>query len=178
MILKLKTGNVKIELFPDVAPNHVERIKELANSGKYDNVVFHRVIDGFMAQTGDVKFGNSSDDNFNLQRAGMGGSNLPDLVFYACGVFIGGMGGTLQSASRSMMVRHTTRERATEGFGLYALSGRATAFLAPTLIGIVTAISGDARIGISPLVALFIIGLILLLWVNPKGETETWDTTE
>ena len=101
------------------------------------------------------------------------GSNLPDLVFYACGVFIGGMGGTLQSASRSMMVRHTTTERATEGFGLYALSGRATAFLAPTLIGIVTAISGDARIGISPLVALFIIGIILLLWVNPRGENDT-----
>jgi len=79
MILKLKTGDVKIELFPDVAPNHVSRIKELANSGKYDNVVFHRVIDGFMAQTGDVQFGNSSDNNFNLQRAGMGGSDLPDL---------------------------------------------------------------------------------------------------
>ncbi len=79
MILKLKTGEVKIELFPDVAPNHVERIKELANSGKYDNVVFHRVIDGFMAQTGDVKFGNASNSNFNLQRAGMGGSDLPDL---------------------------------------------------------------------------------------------------
>ena len=79
MILKLKTGDVKIELFPDVAPNHVSRIKELANSGKYDNVVFHRVIDGFMAQTGDVQFGNSNDSNFNLQRAGMGGSELPDL---------------------------------------------------------------------------------------------------
>ncbi len=79
MILKLKTGDVKIELFPDKAPNHVNRIKELANSGKYDNVVFHRVIDGFMAQTGDVKFGNSADSNFNLQRAGMGGSELPDL---------------------------------------------------------------------------------------------------
>ena len=79
MILKLKSGNVKIELFPDAAPNHVNRIMELANSGKYDNVVFHRVIDGFMAQTGDVKFGNSSDNNFNLQRAGMGGSDLPDL---------------------------------------------------------------------------------------------------
>ena len=79
MILKLKTGNVKIELFPDVAPNHVTRIKDLANSGKYDNVVFHRVIDGFMAQTGDVQFGNSEDNNFNLQRAGMGGSDLPDL---------------------------------------------------------------------------------------------------
>tara|TARA_Y100001970_G_scaffold231575_1_gene287904 strand:+ start:3584 stop:4141 length:558 start_codon:yes stop_codon:yes gene_type:complete len=79
MILKLKTGNVKIELFPDVAPNHVSRIKELANSGKYDNVVFHRVIDGFMAQTGDVQYGNSADSKFNLQRAGMGGSELPDL---------------------------------------------------------------------------------------------------
>ena len=79
MILKLKTGDVKIELFPDDAPNHVSRIKELANSGNYDNVVFHRVIDGFMAQTGDVQFGNSSNSNFNLQRAGMGGSNLPDL---------------------------------------------------------------------------------------------------
>ena len=79
MILILKDGDVKIEMFPDVAPNHVIRITELANSGKYDNVVFHRVIDGFMAQTGDVKFGNSSSSDFNLQRAGMGGSDLPDL---------------------------------------------------------------------------------------------------
>ena len=79
MILKLKTGDVKIELYPDVAPNHVNRIKELANEGKYDNVVFHRVIDGFMAQTGDVKFGNSSSKNFDLRRAGIGGSDLPDL---------------------------------------------------------------------------------------------------
>ena len=79
MILKLKDGNVKIELFDDVAPNHVKRIKELANEGKYDSVVFHRVIDGFMAQTGDVKFGNSSNKDFDLRRAGMGGSNLPDL---------------------------------------------------------------------------------------------------
>jgi cyclophilin family peptidyl-prolyl cis-trans isomerase len=79
MILKLKEGDVKIELFPDIAPNHVKRIKELADQGKYDNVVFHRVIDGFMAQTGDVKFGNSSSSNFNLSKAGMGGSDLPDL---------------------------------------------------------------------------------------------------
>ena len=79
MILKLKDGDVKIEMFPDVAPNHVKRITELANSGKYDNVVFHRVIDGFMAQTGDVKFGNSESKNFDLRRAGMGGSDLPDL---------------------------------------------------------------------------------------------------
>jgi len=79
MILKLKDGDVKIELFNDVAPKHVERIKELANSGQYDNVVFHRVIDGFMAQTGDVKFGNSSSNDFDLRKAGMGGSDLPDL---------------------------------------------------------------------------------------------------
>ena len=79
MILKLKDGDVKIELFADVAPNHVKRIKELADSGKYDNVVFHRVIDGFMAQTGDVKFGNSETKEFDLRRAGMGGSDLPDL---------------------------------------------------------------------------------------------------
>ena len=79
MILKLKDGDVKIELFEDIAPNHVKRIKDLANSGKYDGVVFHRVIDGFMAQTGDVKFGNSNSKDFNLKMAGMGGSDLPDL---------------------------------------------------------------------------------------------------
>ena len=79
MILKLKDGNVKIQMLPEVAPNHVKRITELANNGEYDNVVFHRVIDGFMAQTGDVKFGNSSSNSFDLNRAGMGGSNLPDL---------------------------------------------------------------------------------------------------
>ena len=79
MILKLKNGDVKIELFSDTAPNHVKRIKELADAGKYDNVVFHRVIDGFMAQTGDVKFGNSNSNDFDLGRAGMGGSDLPDL---------------------------------------------------------------------------------------------------
>ena len=79
MILKLKDGDVKIELFPDVAPKHVERIKTLANEGKYDNVVFHRVIDGFMAQTGDVKFGNSSLESFNLNKAGTGGSDCQTL---------------------------------------------------------------------------------------------------
>jgi len=79
MILKLKDGDVKIELFKDVAPNHVERIKKLADDGNYDGVVFHRVIDGFMAQTGDVKFGNTNNNDFDLNRAGMGGSDLPDL---------------------------------------------------------------------------------------------------
>jgi len=79
MLLELKDGDVKIEMFPDVAPNHVKRITELANRGKYNNVVFHRVIDGFMAQTGDVKFGNSLSKDFDLTRAGIGGSDLPDL---------------------------------------------------------------------------------------------------
>ena len=79
MILKLKDGDVKIELFEDVAPNHVKRIKKLADSGQYDNVVFHRVIDGFMAQTGDVKFGNSGNSDFNINLAGTGGSELPNL---------------------------------------------------------------------------------------------------
>ena len=79
MILKLTYGDVEIELYPDKAPNHVKRFKELAKSGKYDGVVFHRVIDGFMAQTGDVKFGNSKNENFNLSLAGTGGSDLPNL---------------------------------------------------------------------------------------------------
>ena len=79
MILKLKNGEVKIELFPDVAPNHVKRFKTLANSNKYDGVVFHRVIDGFMAQTGDVDYGNTKNEKFDLNRAGTGSSDLPDL---------------------------------------------------------------------------------------------------
>ena len=79
MILKLKYGDVIIELYPEKAPNHVKRFKTLADGGKYDNVVFHRVIDGFMAQTGDVKFGNTSSPDFNLSLAGTGGSDLPNL---------------------------------------------------------------------------------------------------
>ena len=79
MILKLSHGNVEIELYPEKAPNHVKRFKELAEKGKYNGVVFHRVIDGFMAQTGDVKFGNSNSADFNLSMAGTGGSELPNL---------------------------------------------------------------------------------------------------
>ena len=79
MILELKYGTVEIELFNDIAPNHVKRFKELASSGKYNNVVFHRVIDGFMAQTGDVKYGNESSEEFNLSLAGTGGSTLPNV---------------------------------------------------------------------------------------------------
>ncbi len=77
--MTLKDGKVVIETRPDLAPKHVAQIKQLINEGQYDGVVFHRVIDGFMAQTGDVEFGNSSNDKFNISRAGTGGSNLPDI---------------------------------------------------------------------------------------------------
>ena len=79
MILKLKNGDVLIELFDDMAPKHVERFKMLAKEKKYDGVVFHRVIESFMAQTGDVQFGNSNSENYDLKRAGTGGSKYPDL---------------------------------------------------------------------------------------------------
>ena len=77
--LILKDGTVVIETRPDLAPKHVAQIKKLVSEGQYDGVVFHRVIEGFMAQTGDVKFGNSSKDTFNISRAGTGGSSLPDI---------------------------------------------------------------------------------------------------
>ena len=79
MLLKTKYGDVKIELFSDIAPNHVKRFKTLADSKKFDGVVFHRVIEGFMAQTGDVEFGNSSTERFNLGKVGTGASSLPNL---------------------------------------------------------------------------------------------------
>ena len=79
MILKLDYGEVEIELYPEKAPNHVKRFKKLAEDGKYNGVVFHRDIDGFMAQTGDVKFGNTNSPEFNLSLAGTGGSDLPNL---------------------------------------------------------------------------------------------------
>ncbi|RST86659.1 peptidylprolyl isomerase [Aquibium carbonis] len=78
LILTLKDGDVTIALRPDLAPRHVERIKTLVREGAYDNVAFHRVIEGFMAQTGDVEFGDMSD-GYNARRAGTGGSSLPDL---------------------------------------------------------------------------------------------------
>ena len=78
IILTLKDGEVVIELLADVAPKHAERMKALAREKAYDNVAFHRVIDGFMAQTGDVENGNM-ENNFNLRRAGTGGSAHPDL---------------------------------------------------------------------------------------------------
>tara|TARA_B100000315_G_scaffold187799_1_gene177455 strand:+ start:2072 stop:2626 length:555 start_codon:yes stop_codon:yes gene_type:complete len=79
MILKLKDGDVVIELFKDIAPNHVKRFQDLSKEKRYDGVVFHRVIDGFMAQTGDVQFGNSNLQSYDLKRVGTGGSNYSDL---------------------------------------------------------------------------------------------------
>lgn len=102
------------------------------------------------------------------------GSKLPDIMFFGCGVLIGGFGGTLQAASRSLMVRHTDPRAPTESFGLYGLSGRATAFIAPALIGTITTLSGSARIGVSPVIVLFLIGLVLLRWVKAEGDREKW----
>ena len=78
ILMELKDGTVVIQLLPDVAPGHCDRMKTLARAGAYDNVVFHRVIDGFMAQTGDVKNGNKSKD-YNPRGAGTGGSDMPNL---------------------------------------------------------------------------------------------------
>lgn len=98
------------------------------------------------------------------------GSMIPDITFYICGVLIGGMGGVLQSASRTLMVRHCDPEAPTESFGLYGLTGRATAFIAPFLIGVTTAITGSTQLGVSPLLGLFLLGLFMLRWVNPQGD--------
>ena len=100
------------------------------------------------------------------------GSNLPDILFFVCGGIIGGAGGVIQSASRTMVVRQADHTRMTEAFGLYALAGRATAFLAPSLIAVATDMSGDQRLGISPIVVLFLGGLLMLKWVNPEGGYE------
>jgi UMF1 family MFS transporter len=97
-------------------------------------------------------------------------STLPDRLFMICGALIGAAGGTLQAASRTMMVYQANKERMTEAFGLYALSGRATAFLAPGLVGLFTDVTPSQRLGILPIIVLFLIGLVLLVWVEPKEE--------
>lgn len=113
-------------------------------------------------------FGLTKDSVFGIPTS----QNLPDLLFYVCGAVIGGAGGALQSSSRTMMVRHTSPEKSGEAFGLYALSGKATAFLAPALISVTTALTGSQNIGVLPLIVMFILSLILLSWVSPEGETE------
>jgi UMF1 family MFS transporter len=104
-------------------------------------------------------------------------SNLPDIAFYVLGGVIGAAGGALQSASRTMMVRQADPARMTEAFGLYALAGKATSFVAPFLIGTATYLSGSQQIGISPLIVLFLVGLILLRWVQPEGNRAEWDAS-
>lgn len=98
------------------------------------------------------------------------GSALPDIAFYIIGALIGAAGGVIQSASRTMMVRQADPDRMTEAFGLYALAGKATSFLAPLLIGTVTYVTNSQQIGVSPLIVLFLLGLILLRWVKPEGD--------
>ncbi|MCC1480352.1 MFS transporter [Roseibaca sp. Y0-43] len=100
------------------------------------------------------------------------GSSLPDITFYICGALIGAGGGSLQSASRTMMVRQADPARMTEGFGLYALSGKALAFLAPALVAAVTTLTDSQRMGVTPLIVLFVAGLVLLTFVDPDGEPE------
>ncbi|TCO69578.1 MFS transporter [Rhodovulum euryhalinum] len=112
----------------------------------------------------------SRDSLFGLPVAP--GSNLPDIAFYVLGAAIGAAGGALQTASRTMMVRQSNPARITESFGLYALAGKATSFLAPLSIGIMTGITGTQQAGITPLVVLFLIGLALLVFVRAEGERE------
>lgn len=99
-------------------------------------------------------------------------SRLPDAAFYALGALIGAAGGALQSASRTMMVRQADPARMTEGFGIYALAGKATSFVAPFLVAVTTDLSGSQRLGVTPLIALFLIGLVLLSFVDPEGDRQ------
>ena len=104
-------------------------------------------------------------------------STIPDTVFYVCGAIIGGAGGAVYTASRSMMVRHTHPDRPAEAFGLFALSGKATAFLAPAGITLFTWWTGNTQLGFLPVIFLFLLGLVLLWWVNPEGDRDTWDAS-
>ncbi len=97
------------------------------------------------------------------------GSNLPTLVFFFCGGIIGAAGGSLQSASRTMLVRQAEDGRMAEAFGIYALAGKATSFIAPFLIGVMTVSFDSQRIGVTPVVGLFLVGLVLMLWVRSDG---------
>ncbi|WP_159806155.1 MFS transporter [Litoreibacter roseus] len=100
----------------------------------------------------------------------LAGQSASDVAFYLCGALVGAAGGVIQSASRTMMVLQANPDRMTEAFGLYALAGKATSFLAPALIFITTELTGSSRIGVSPVIGLFLLGLVLLIWVKPDGE--------
>jgi len=97
-------------------------------------------------------------------------SRMPDIAFYIFGALIGGAGGALQAASRTMMVCQANPDRMVEAFGLYALAGKSTSFIAPLSIGLVTSLTGSQQLGVSPLIVLFLIGLFLLVWVKPDGD--------
>ena len=97
-------------------------------------------------------------------------SSLPTIVFYVCGAIIGAAGGSLQAASRTMLTRQADEGRMTEAFGIYALAGKATSFLAPFLIALATDLTGSQRIGVTPVLLLFLAGLVLMLWVRADGE--------
>ena len=97
-------------------------------------------------------------------------SSLPDNLFIFAGACIGAAGGVLQASSRTFLVDQADPARMTEAFGLYALTGKATAFLAPMLIAVFTSLSGSQRLGVSPVIGLFVIGLILLFWVRSSDE--------
>ena len=99
-------------------------------------------------------------------------SSLPDIAFYVCGCVIGAAGGALQSASRTMLVRQANPARMTEAFGLYALSGKATSFIAPAAIALTTDLTNSQRWGVTPLIALFGLGLILMLWVQADRKSD------
>ena len=105
------------------------------------------------------------------------GSGIPDIIFYICGVCIGGAGGAVYASSRSMMVRHTHPDRPAEAFGLFALTGKATAFLAPALITLFTVMTGNNQLGFLPVIFLFLIGLLLLRWVNKDGDRAEWSAS-
>ncbi|GAA4221561.1 UMF1 family MFS transporter [Sagittula marina] len=101
------------------------------------------------------------------------GSLIPDITFYICGAVIGGAGGALYASSRSLMVRHADPDRPAEAFGLFALTGKATAFLAPALITLFTLLTQSNQLGFLPVIFLFLLGLTLLRWVQPEGDLTT-----
>ncbi|RYH04053.1 MFS transporter [Salipiger sp. IMCC34102] len=98
------------------------------------------------------------------------GSSIPDILFFVAGVVIGGAGGATYGASRSLMVRHTDPDRPAEAFGLFALTGKATAFLAPAAIALFTYLTGNVQLGFLPVIFLFLLGLALLRWVDKDGD--------
>jgi UMF1 family MFS transporter len=116
--------------------------------------------------------GMSRDAMFGIPLAE--GSSIPDTIFYICGAVIGGAGGAVYAASRSMMVRHAHPERPAEAFGLFALSGKATAFLAPAFITLFTYLTNNNQLGFLPVIFLFLAGLFLLRWVKPQGDHDEW----